>query len=748
MHGMKTLATALAFHGVVFGASAANAAPHEASNLDAISSTTAATAAAALACERPAARRYLSPTLRDLAGRRWGALPGTLEEDVLALSADAVHAAATRGDAKGDALAQLLRNEARVCSDTEVRAARAAVFSTPAAADVGAVERCEALPLVGRRGEPACSLALAARAALAHDAGEARAYLTELVVAAAFDQLYTGNVLSKEEKDDLFEGISYALREAILADNERLVTVDEDVARAFAGMDLEDVDPADCEDISLVRDLEHGIVDAQDAFCSSTRADLDPSKVVVTIGAAGGNPSKTDLEGAIRVVVGEANAAHADAPGAEEAGLGDELVAEALLCGFPLGPDDRAVISCAAGPATSRKSGTFKITIGSESWQIAVSPGKGRANVRVTSPEGLSLASVFAGAREALRLQSNVRALVRERFLGVEPAPSALRELTATALRVRRLARLVDDVDASSGQRSYLLGMLDALDRLAPRAASGPGGAPRCTADAPAIDRVLCAARGPARTLLAAAEEGDARGIAVRVTALLASPARPRSCSADGALRLMSALTTYVPSERPDDAAVRDLAAAELKAAARELEDCRSSPRGDHSLVALSLVPSVAVRASWNSAYVNAVGSDGFRVVPSLDVGSVRVRLSPRDATLGLGLRASLLDVLAPITELSMRRGDLAYDRQNAVWLELLRPRIEASLELRPVSRKLALVVGASMRTVAPFVGAIDPAAPKSANAATYLTPLSSAPVVSERFASFVETNLGVAYTF
>ena len=101
-----------------------------------------------------------------------------------------------------------------------------------------------------------------------------------------------------------------------------------------------------------------GFVDRQDAFCSSTRADLDPTKVPVALESTTGEESKSNLDGLLRVVSGEANAAHADGA-VSSAGLGDEQVAEELLCGLPLSPADRVVISCADGPPRSTKRGTF-----------------------------------------------------------------------------------------------------------------------------------------------------------------------------------------------------------------------------------------------------------------------------------------------------------------------------------------------------------------------------------------------------
>ena len=150
----------------------------------------------------------------------------------------------------------------------------------------------------------------------------------------------------------------------------------------------------------------------------------------------------------------------------------------------------------------------------------------------------------------------------------------------------------------------------------------------------------------------------------------------------------------------------------------------------------------------WNGAYENAFGADGFRVVPSFQVGSLRVPFTRGLSPVEVGLRASVIDLLAPVSELAMRRSDLDYDWQGNLFLEFIKPRLEVALVAPGVARQLALVTGASMRMAAPFVGTVDPSAPKPANSATYLTPFSSAPARSERFASFVEVGVGLACTF
>jgi hypothetical protein len=199
-------------------------------DLDDVSADAAGGSATALACAVPAVGTYFHAALADVAARRWGAVPSTLEEEILDLAADAVYHAATRGDASGDAIEHLLRAGGPACTDARALPRKDAPL---------AFERCSAAPVGARRGDPACALALAARAALAGDPRESRSYLGELVVSSTFDRLYVGKTLSEEEKSSLYEGIAFGVREALLAPDERATTIDDDVERAFAGIDLD-----------------------------------------------------------------------------------------------------------------------------------------------------------------------------------------------------------------------------------------------------------------------------------------------------------------------------------------------------------------------------------------------------------------------------------------------------------------------------------------------------------------------------
>ena len=707
----------------------------------AVSASAARRSAEAIACSSPKARAYLARTLRDVAERRWGLVSDDLETDTVDVVEDAVYEAASRGDAGGDALRRFLGQTERTCSPADLEHARRALAGADEPETKTAA--CERAGLARRRTDPACSVALAARAALEGEPDTTRARVADYIAAAAFDAIFDQKNLSEREKDVLFEATASALQEVVLAPEEA-DTIDKQVAHAFGGIDLEEVASVSCKkEGDLTRDLAEGATDAQDAFCSATRADLRPEKIEVTLSGPAGT-EKTDLAALVHIASAATREHGADGAEQDHAKK-DERIAEALLCELPIAPADRPMADCSTGTLRSTKAATFKLLIGGESWAISVAPGaRGAAKVSVVSPERLGLAALVAGAIEATHTRYDIMALLEARFLGELPKPEALRGLALSALRVRRLAEALSDAKAEGGEHSYLLGLLDALPRLVPHHAAS---SPRCEATASAVDRVRCAVSGAARPLLAAAEDHHTRDLAVRVTTLLA-PAGSESCALPASTRLLAAFAAYVPDA--DDArgeSTHELAGHQLRAASADVSQC-TEQRPGRGPVGFDITPSLALRASWNGGYLNDWGGDGFRVVPSLDVLATHVRITPASSRAVVGVRGSLVDLFAPFTELTMRRGDLDYDRQGSVWLDFVRPRVEVTVAVPQISQHLLLVAGVSLRMVAPFQGSVDPAAPKPSTSATYLTPFSSAPGRSEQFSRFFESSLGIKYVF
>ena len=734
---------------VVSTPAAADGHPREAGEL--LDTAQAHEAALRIACSSEKARRYYAGTLRDLEQRRWGLLRSSIADDTIALAGDAVYDAARRGHGDGEAFARFIgaSRAPDKCTTSELEGARRALAESDRALDATAVSACASRPIAERREDPACALALAARSALDGDEDLAREHLADLVATLTFDRVYDGKVLSSPQRDELFRRMALSLRAVIVTADDDDPTIFDDVTHAFGAIDLDEVHPGRCKDGELVKDLAHASLSSQDAFCLATRPDLDLTKVAAKLTGPTGEAHVSDLEELVHITqafergIAEDGAAHAHP---EER---DERIAEALLCSVPLTSAETAYADCTTGAARSTKAGTFKLTIGGESWDIAVS-GRGAATrLVVTSSTRASVSTVIAGGLEALHVRSNIEALVGDELLGEEPAPEAVRELAAASLRLRRVAAALDRVPVESND-DYFMALIDALPAIAhqvkPSSRPGPkagGAAPppdTCAAPSTAFDRIRCVTRhrGALRPLLVAAEQQRVRDLALRAGAAFVPSDDPRPCGSGSYGRLFTAVAAQLPEE--GEAAPDALAAQQLRSAAGELSRCEGAHASSSLDTGLEWIPSPALRASWNSAYVNAWGGDGFRVAPSLDALIARVRLTPRASRSYVGLQGSVVDLFAPLSELAMRRGDLRYDGQSRLFIELLRPRVEVTVGLPALSRHVLLSGGFSLRTVAPFRGADG--------VARYRPVWSKAAEASEGFAGFIEYNLGAKYVF
>ena len=703
--------------------------------LENISEGAARGAAERIACTSPQARRYLRHTLRDLEARRWGTMTASLQGDTVDLVADAVYAAASPGDHPGDVLRRFIGDSRGECRPEGRSAARRTLAQPDEVAPETEVDRCTRRPLRERRHDPACALAASVRSALDGDVATASAHVADVIAAATFDSIYFGKTLSEAQIDALYEHIAYELRELLLIENEE--TIDADVLHAFSNINLDGVRSSRCKDGDLLKDLAEGTVDAQDAFCSATRADLQTEKVAVVLTAPSGEQRKLNLTGILNIAIPVARQASPDR---------DVRVAEAILCELPLAPADRALADCSTGALKATKPGTFKLEIGTASWTIFTNPKEPR--LRVESANHIGLASLVDGAVESLRIRADIGSLVRDKLLGEEPSAENLRELAGVALRLRRVARALDEAVLASGRHAIILGPLEALPTLFPR---GPDAKTvPCEAATKPLDKLRCAASGPLRRLIIDAEDGHVRELASAVTSLV-SPHDRSTCNGVASGRILEAFAANVPDvgDREDYDA---LGLEQLRGAAHDVAQCSPSERDDAAFK-LSLVPTPGLRLSWNGAYLNAFGGDGFRVAPSLDVVSARLRLTPAASSVRIGLGVSILDVLAPLTELAMRRSDLRYDRQELLWLDVLRPRLDLTFGVPSVSRHLFLSAGFALRTVAPYRGGGAGNRPenresKPSSTATYLAVGTPGGAAAESFASYVEYNLGVKYVF
>jgi hypothetical protein len=664
--------------------------------LETVSDPAARQAAEAIACTSLPARHYLRHALRDVDARRWGTVMTTLQGDTVDLVADAVYAAAARPE-EGDPIQRFVGAPTATCTPAERAAARHALDRPEEASAPTAVDRCLARPFHERRRDPACSLAAAVRAAMDGDVPAARENVADVVAAVTFDVLYTGHSLSEAQANAMFERVAYALRRVILA-TENEPTIVEDVAHAFGTLDLDAVRGWRCKD-----DAPPVMGDPTSIFCAATVADYAPIEVKVD-----GKTVPTDLRAA-RATAGER----------------DVGIASFFLC--------EAGVQCAGGKLEPTKAQTVKLDVGGSTFHVVLAPKSVKVDGR--------LAATVDHAGEIARLHGEIGTLVRDELLGEEPKPAQMRELATVALRLRRIAQTLDDAVQAGDRNAFILGPLETLPALLPRFEEAR--APRamsCAAPRTNLERMHCAATGSLRATIIAAEDNHLRELASRVASLV-GPRDRSSCVAPSSAGLLEAFAANVPETHPHEDAWAGVE--QIRGAAREVATCQVASAPD-PVFKFSLIPSPAVRASWNSAYFNAFGGDGFRVVPSLDFVSARLRLTPPSSKARVSLGVSVFDPLAPLAELAMRRSDLNYDRQELVWLDAIRPRLDLQFSAPSISRHVFLTGGFGLRTVAPYRGGRG----LTPHTATYLAIGTPGGAAAQAFASYVEYNLGVKYAF
>lgn len=690
----------------------------DSTGLEAISDPAARQTAETIACTSPATRRYLRHALRDIDARRWGTVLTSMQTDTIDLVSDAVYASASTQPA-GDPLRHFLGEPAHTCSASEHAAARAALDAPEESFGPSEVDRCLMRPLRERRRDPACSLAAAVRAALDNDTTTAREYVADVVAATAFDTLYTGKSLTDAQADSLFEHLAFELREVIISSEEE-ESIAADVHRAFGSLDVDAVRSWRCKDDSKVNPP---VSDPQAVFCAATSPAFRPQLVKV-------NGKEVEIDAA-RATTRSEDRALSDAKPAPN-NERDEKMAEAFLC--------QAGVECVAGKLDPKKAPTAKIEIGDASYNIALSPTAPRIKID-NGTNKASLGAMIDGAWETWRLRMDLGALIRDRLLGDDAPPAAFRDLSSTALRLRRVVRGLREIMRQGDQHAVVLGPLEALPMLLPHFGDGPPPALVSCNDAKTnLDRMRCAASGDLRATIIAAEEGHIRELSARVAAIVA-PKDRSSCVAPSAKGLLEAFAANVPETHQHEDAWAGLE--QIRGSAHEVAVCTGATRPEPAF-RLSLIPSPGIRISWNGAYHNEFGSDGFRVVPSLDWLAARFRVTPQSSKVRVSLMVSIIDIAAPFAELAMRRSDLNYDRQSLLWLDAIRPRLEAGFSMPSVSRNLYLVGGAALRTVAPYIGGGG----KPTTSATYLAVGTPGGAAAEAFSNYFELSFGAKYMF
>jgi hypothetical protein len=132
------------------------------------------------------------------------------------------------------------------------------------------------------------------------------------------------------------------------------------------------------------------------------------------------------------------------------------------------------------------------------------------------------------------------------------------------------------------------------------------------------------------------------------------------------------------------------------------------------SAVKIFFLPDLALRASWSGSYVNDSGT--ARILASANWLNFRFRIQRTEASY-VGIETSLLDPLAPLSELALRRTERThYRKPNTLLLNLLTPRVEVLAASPMLSEHLAVSAGLSLRLAAP----LEDATPRADGEASY----------------------------
>jgi hypothetical protein len=717
--------------------------------LERVSRPAASAVAEQLACASPIARRYFASTLKAIGDRNWGFVRERLEGEAEGLVVDAVYKA-SRGDGSVEALEAFVGRPSATCQPRELAVARTALRTAPTTSYSTDVDACAAGGIGSLRSDPACALALAAKAAFDGVPQVTARSIADLLLATSFERLHGGTkALSPAELDDLFENSVIALRDAAaVRDQER--TIADEIASAFNGVNLLAIRDDQCQDGELVDMLTSGTLSSQELFCAATRADLETEKVPVYVTTPSGVRVTTTLGRVVEDAEGLEHALRVGSNLEPRKEPRDELVAEAALCAVPLPAADQVYFDCSGERLAVKRSGAFQLTLGTLTWSITLAA---RApSLSVSLPRGKSLAALSATTAEVEYVRTGLEAFFEERLLGTRVRPESLRELAVYSVRLARLADVVDDVRGK--ERASFLSTVQSLPELVDRVAGPPpAGTPSgCVAPTTSAQRFACKARpgGSLEPVLEALDRGQARALTIRVASLLAPPpASTAGCTPGRYSQVLRAFAAFVADdERGNEKNVDPFAEAQLRTAVQEVDECSPGDSTSSGRATIELLPSLGARASWNSAYINAWGSDGFRVLPTLDTLGVRVPLAPRSWSTQVALRASLIDLLAPFTEMAMRRADVTYEAKSAGLLEFLKPRFDVLLVSPSLAPHLFVSGGVSLRTVAPFLGSDDASAVRPANRARYIPVWSGRTEASAGMGRFLEANLAAGYAF
>jgi hypothetical protein len=133
------------------------------------------------------------------------------------------------------------------------------------------------------------------------------------------------------------------------------------------------------------------------------------------------------------------------------------------------------------------------------------------------------------------------------------------------------------------------------------------------------------------------------------------------------------------------------------------------------SALKIFFLPDLALRASWSPSYVNQ-DQGSARILASANWLNVRARIHRTEATY-VGVELSLVDPLAPLSELALRKTDKTHYRKvNNLFGAIFAPRIEFLAASPMLSEHLGVSAGVSIRGTAP----VPDSTPRSDGEASY----------------------------
>jgi hypothetical protein len=113
------------------------------------------------------------------------------------------------------------------------------------------------------------------------------------------------------------------------------------------------------------------------------------------------------------------------------------------------------------------------------------------------------------------------------------------------------------------------------------------------------------------------------------------------------------------------------------------------------------LLPDLALRTSWSPSYINK-DSSPTRVLASANFITFRIPVHRSQASY-VGVHLSLIDPLAPLSELVLRKDDgTHYSKVNNLFANFFTPRVEVVAGSPALSEHLAVSGGLSLRLAAP----------------------------------------------